>query len=216
MTLSVFFSLLGVYCACANSIHQADNWGYEDDLISNRYEEIGDSSPIVADSFSDFSNNALNLWRSNAVSVNPPSPNQIIVDEKLPNERPPNSEQISPSGLDRLSGSPPATNLNFDPAICNSQYRPNVPGFSRKAKREDDVCRIGKPKCKEHWLSLCCYGSPLVDEGGLTAGCVVCMRFPFLSYFNLQTIQLSLFGFMLGKKNITRKYGREKPSQSFG
>lgn len=174
MPHSVFFFLFGVYYACANFIPQADNWGYEDDLISDRFEEMGDSNPIVAGDFGDLPDNSLNLWRSNAVSVIPPSPNQIIADEKLPNEQPPSSEQGSPFGRDRLSESSPA-NVNIDPVICNSQYRPNVPGFSSKAKREDDVCRFGKPKCKEGWLSLCCYGSPLADEGGLTVGCVVCM-----------------------------------------
>lgn len=211
MPQPVFFFLLGVYYACANLIQQADNWGYEDDLISNRFEEIGDPNPIVADDFGDFPNNALNLWRSNAVSVIPSSPDQIIADEKLPNEQPTPSEQISPFGRDHLSDSSPA-NLNVDPAICNSHYRPNVPGFSSKAKREDDVCKFGKPKCKEYWLSLCCYGSPLADEGGLTAGCVVCMRFPFLSCFNFQTVPWSSFGFLLGKNKTKRGNERERSS----
>ena len=183
MPQSVFLFLFRVSYACANFIPQADNWGYEDDLISDRFEEVGGSNHIVAGDFGDLPDNRLNLWQSNAVSVIPPSPNQIIADEKLPNEQLPSSEQGSPFGRDRLSESSPA-NVNIDPVICNSQYRPNVPGFSSKAKRDDDICRFGKPKCKEGWLSLCCYGSPLADEGGLTVGCVVCMRFHFLSCFN--------------------------------
>lgn len=204
MPLSVFFFLFGVYYACASLIAQADNWGYEDDLISDRFEEIG-SNPIVTGDFGDLSDNALNVWRSNAVSAIPPSPNQIIADGKLPNEQPPSSEQGSPFGRDHLSESSLA-NVNVDPVICNSQYRPNVPGFSSKAKREDDVCRFGKPKCKERWLPLCCYGSPMADEGGLTAGCIICMRFPFLRCFNFQAIPICPFDFLLGKDKIKRKW----------
>lgn len=202
MPESVFFFLFQVFYACANFIPQADNWGNEFHLISDRFEEVGGSNPIVAGDFGDLPNNSLNLWQSNAVSVIPPSPDQIIADEKLPIEQLPSSEQASSFG--RLSESPPA-NVNIDPVICNSQYRPNVPGFTSKAKRNDDVCKFGKPKCKEHWLSLCCYGSPLADEGGLTAGCIVCMSFNFLSCFNSQAIPMCPFDFLLGKDEMKRK-----------
>ena len=213
MPQSVFFFLLRVYFACANFIPQSDIWGYEDDLISHPFEEIGNSNPIVANDFGDFPDNDLDLWRSNAVSAIPPSPDQIIADQKLANEQPGLSEQSSSLGHD-LSSNPSPANVKVDPAICNSQYRPNVPGFSSKAKREDDFCRTGKPKCKEHWLSLCCYGSPLADEGGLTAGCVVCMRFPFLSCFNFQTITMSSFETLLGMDKMKRNR-RERSIQRF-
>ncbi len=203
MLQSVFFFLMGVYHACAIFIPQADIWGYEDDAISNRFVEIGGLDPSVADGFGDPPENALNLWRSNAVSIVPSPPNQIVTDEKLPNEQLASSAQSSPLGHDHLSDPSPA-NVKVDPATCNSQYRPNVPGFSNKAKRDDDFCRIGKPKCKEFWISLCCYGNPLPDEGGLTAGCVVCMRFPFLRCFNLRAITMSSFDLLPGKEKIWR------------
>lgn len=190
MLQSDFFFLLMVYHACANFIPQADIWGYEDDPVSHRFDEIGGLNPSVSDDFGDPSENALNLWQSNAVSVIPSPFNQFITDEKLPNEQPASSVQISPLGFDFS----PA-NVKVDPAICNPQYRPNVPGFSSKAKRDDGFCRIGKPKCKEFWFSLCCYGTPLPDEGGLTAGCVVCMRFPFLRCFNFQARTMFSFDF---------------------
>lgn len=198
----VFLFLMGVYRACANFIPQADIWRYEDDPISYRFDKIGGLDPSVADGFGDSPENALDLWRSNAVSVIPSTPNQIVTD-KLPNEQPPSSAQSSPLGQDHLSDSSPA-NVKVDPAICNSQYRPNVPGFSSKVKRDDDFCRIGKPKCKEFWFSLCCYGTPLPDEGGLTAGCVVCMRYPFLRCFNFQAMTISSFDLLSGKEKIWR------------
>lgn len=201
MPLPVFFFLIGVYYTYANFIPQADISSYEDDLISPRFREVGGLNPSVADDSGDVSDNGLNLWRSNAVSVIPGSPDQIIVDEKLPNGHPPSSEQSFPLGLDHPTESSPTT-ATVDPATCNPQYRPDVPGFSNKAKRENDFCRIGKPKCKQHWISLCCYGSPLADEGGLTAGCVVCMRLPFLIFFNFQAIAISSFEFPIGDGKI--------------
>lgn len=197
----VFFFLMGVYHACANFIPQADIWRYEDDPISHRFDERGGLDPSVADGFGDPPDNALDLWRSNAVSVIPSPTDQIVTDEKLPNEQPTSFAQSSPPGHDHLSDSSP-TNVKVDPAICNTQYRPNVPGFSSKAKQQDDFCRIGKPKCKAFWIPLCCYGTPLPDEGGLTAGCVVCMRAPFLRCFNLQAITISSFDLLPGKEKI--------------
>lgn len=204
MLQPVFFFLIGVYHACANFTPQADDWGYKDDPISYRFDEIGGLNPSVADDLGDLPENALNLWRSNAISVIPSSPNQIVTDEKLPNEQPASPAQGFPLGYDHLSDSPLA-NVKVDPATCNSHYRPNVPGFSSKVKRDDDFCRIGKPKCKEFWISLCCYGTPLIDEGGLTAGCVMCMRFPFLRCSIFQAITISSFDLLPRKGKTWRK-----------
>lgn len=210
MLQSVFFFFMGVYQAYANFIPQAENWGYEDDLILHRFDEIEGLNPSVADEFGDLPEIALKPWQSNAVSVIPSSPYQIATDEKLPNEQPASSEQSSPLGRGHLSDSSPAK-VKVDPATCNSQYRPNVPGFSSKAKREDDgVCRFGKPKCKAFWISLCCYGTPLDEEDGLTAGCVVCMRFPFPRYFKIQAITMSSFDLLPGKGKIRRKRTRKQ------
>lgn len=203
MLQPVFFFLLGVYHAYANLIPQADIWRYEDDSISHRSDEMGGLDPSVADGFGDPPDNALDLWRSYAVSVIPSPPNEIVMDEKLPNEQAASFAQSSPPGHDHLSDSSP-TNVKVDPVICNSQYRPNVPGFSSKAKREDDFCRVGKPKCKEFWIPLCCYGTPLLDEGGLTVGCVVCMRSHFLRCLTFRAITMSSFDLLPGKENIWR------------
>lgn len=214
MLQSVFFFLVGVYHACANFIPQADIWGYEDELISHRFDEIGGLNPSVADDFGDLPENALIPWRGNAVSVIPSSPNQIDMDERLPNEQTASSEQSYPLGRDHLSDSSTA-NVKVDPATCNSQYRPNVPGFSSKAKRDDDSCRIGKPKCKEFWVSLCCYGTPLAEEGGLTAGCVVCMMFPFLRYLNFRAISMyPRLIFCLERKRYGEN-GRERVNSAY-
>ncbi len=177
MCQPLLICLVALYSITANAIPRPGVLGFDKPVMAYSFGETSDLERWGDLAPTDDAPNS--LWQINSPGLNdpsdpiiPPSTGQTSTDQILYSDRPIPFERISPSVLDRI---PEISSSQVDLQSACAQYPSATFDPGKRAKRGEDVCKPSKPKCEEHWYALCCYGNPLADEGGLTAGCVLCM-----------------------------------------